>query len=186
MKRDISPIPEPASVKYSTDSAGELRTFAAWMGLVIIAFGLAMAGYLFYRVGQVLLDPRSFETQVDRWEFVVRGRTTDAFPQTYETPDRKRITIPPVDGAANPNQPAADANQPRDRSEEIAQFVGRLGSESARPAALLLIILVLSILVRIAIGIINAGIRLAYLTSGEKDYMKRIIDELVDQRNQSR
>lgn len=175
MKRTPPFTPETPTYHTPPDTSSEIRSFAAWMGLVIIAFGVATSGYLFWKIGGVLLDPRAFETQVDRWEFVVRGRTTDAFPDTYETPDRRQIT--------NPDTAAETAPARRDRVEEMAEFAGRMGSKSARPAALLLIILVLSIMVRISIAIINAGIRLAYLTAGEKDYMKRIVDELVERRN---
>lgn len=167
-----APAPAPP------DNSSEFRVFAAWMGLVIVAFGLAISGYLLLKIGQVLLDPRGFETQVDRWEFVVRGRTTDAFPDAYETPDRQIIRNPDAAAAS-----AAPEKQPeKSRSEEVADLAGRIGSKSARPVALFLIVLVLTLMVRIAIGIIHAGIRLAYITAGERDYMKRILEELLDQR----
>ena len=93
------PLPQPI------ENGGEIRAFAAWMGLMLIAFGVAMAGYMFFRIGAVLLDPRAFETQVDRWEFVVRGRVSDALPNAYETPERTVPATPPVTngtGAADP------------------------------------------------------------------------------------
>lgn len=167
------------------DPTSDVRVYAAWFGLVLVAMGVAMAGYLFFRIGQVLLDPRSFETQVDRWEFVVRGRTTDAFPQAYETPDRGII------GGVSGNAPqdralvnADDISTPSaDPVEDTLRLVGRLGSKSARVGALLLLMLVLLILVKIIFSVVHAGIRLAALAGGEREYMKRIIDELADQRD---
>lgn len=178
MKRDTPIFNEPVKRSAAPDSGSEIRSFAAWMGLVIIAFGVTTAGYLFWKIGNVLLDPRAFETQVDRWEFVVRGRTSDALPDIYEIPDRRPV--------GNPDQPVTDPANPanqQDHVEQVAQLTGRIASKSARPAALILILLVLGLMVRIAVAIINAGIRLAYLTAGEKDYLKRIVDELVAQRN---
>jgi hypothetical protein len=166
--------PPPGRAEH--DPTAEMRMFASWMGLLLVAFGTAMAGYMFYRIGMVVMDPRSFETQVDRWEFVIRGRTTDAFPDAYETPERT------VRQPAIANELPAQQASPADSTEEMARFVGRVGSKSARPAALLLIVLVLTILLRIAIAIIHAGIRLAGLAGGEREYMKRIVDELVNQR----
>lgn len=186
MKRDTQDLQIP-SPQHDPDASSEVRIFAAWMGLVLVAFGVAMAGYLFFRIGQVILDPRTFETQVDRWEFVIRGRTTDAFPEVYETPERRIISPQSAQNAGSGNETAAvGSGQKESRAEEIAQFVGRVGSKSARPAALLIITLVLAILVRIILGIINAGIRLAGLAGGEREYMKRILDELVNRRNHPR
>jgi hypothetical protein len=155
------------------------------MGLLLVAMGVAMAGYLFVRIGQVLLDPRSFENQVDRWEFVVRGRTTDAFPDNYETPERRVISAPQAPAepdSVDPESPNA-LTERGDPMEETLHLVGRLGSKSARPAALFILILVLLILVKIIVSVIHAGIRLAALSAGDREYMKRIVDELVYQRN---
>jgi len=183
MRKEPAPDIKPVRLEERNDSAADLRIFASWLGLVIVTFGVVVCGYLFIRIGETLLDPRAFETQVDRWEFVVRGRTTDAFPDSYETPEgtlnRDDTTEAATEGPAAPSSPS----QPnKDRVEEMVEFIGRVGSKSSRPAALLLIILVLSLLVRIAIGVVHAGIRLAYISAGEKDYMKRVIDELVEQR----
>lgn len=165
----------------SRDSSSEVRIFAAWMGLVLVAMGVAMAGYLFYRIGQVLLDPRAFETQVDRWEFVVRGRTTDAFPDVFETPERRQIG----EGVSPTGREFDDSNTANSRSnqvDEAAQLVGRIGSKAARPTALIVLMLVLLIMVKIVVSVVHAGIRLAGLAGGEREYMKRIVDELVYQR----
>lgn len=152
------------------------------MGLVLVSFGVTIAAYMFFRIGQVVLDPRSFETQVDRWEFVIRGRTSDAFPGAYETPDLGLVTTQPGEEI-----PAVSGNggSREDRVEEVARLVGRVGSKSARPMALLLIVLILVLMVRIVIGIIHAGIRLAGLSGGEREYMKRIIAELTHNRNRN-
>lgn len=189
MKSDSNYAPPAAPGQYDPDRSSDLRIFASWMGLILVAFGTAMAGYMFYRIGMVILDPRSFETQVDRWEFVIRGRTTDAFPGAYETPEQT-LRAPAIEPDGSPAVGEPDADSPpsttyteADPTEEMARLIGRVGSKSARPAALLLIILVLTILVRIIIAIIHAGIRLAGLAGGEREYMKRIINELVNQRN---
>lgn len=184
MKSNDSTTPAQPQYVDAPDASRDVRLFASWMGLAVVAFGVAMAGYLFFRIGQVVLDPRSFETQVDRWEFVIRGRTSDAFPEAYETPDRQLIQTPrtPEDDTAGANPENAAPGGTSDQVEEMARFMGRVGSKSARPAALLLIILVLMLLVRIIVAIIHAGIRLAGLSGGEREYMKRVIDELVYQR----
>ncbi len=190
MKRDRPDPLQPPPLDGQADLSSDVRIFAAWMGLVLVAFGVGMAGYLMFRIGDVVLDPRAIETQVDRWEFVIRGRTTDAFPQAYETPERRIVasTGPPQGDGLDAGDPETSELDPApdissNQSEEMARFVGRVGSKSARPAALLLIVVLLMLLVRIIIGIIHAGIRMVYLTAGEKDFMKRIIDELTRQRN---
>lgn len=181
MNHEDDYVPEARRVG-SRDASSEVRMFAAWMGLVLVAMGVAMAGYLFYRIGQVLLDPRAFETQVDRWEFVVRGRTTDAFPDVFETPDRQQIGAG-VDSATGVDERgSAVPARHSDKVDETAQLVGRIGSKAARPAALFVLVLVLLILVKIVVSVIHAGIRLAGLAGGEREYMKRIVDELVYQR----
>lgn len=162
------------------DPSQDVRLFAAWFGLLLVAMGVAMAGFLFFRIGKTLLDPRSFETQVDRWEFVVRGRTTDAFPDALETPERRLISNQqPPSAEDSPDAAIADRSDPL---EDTLELVGRLGSKSARAAALLILVLVLLILVKIVVAVIHAGIRLAALSAGEREYMKRIVDELVYQR----
>ncbi len=192
MKHDHHPSTTSAGLNQAAENGSEIRAFAGWMGLVIIAFGVAVAGYLLLRIGEVVIDPRGFETQVDRWEFVVRGRVSDALPDAYETPER---TIPAAVAPAEPvpetegtagtagARPSAPDGQVGD-VEKMAEFVGRVSSKSARPAALFLLVIIITIIVRIIIAIINAGIRLVYVTAGEKEYMKRIIEELVDQRRQ--
>lgn len=190
MIRQKPEAPAPHPFDDPQDSSAGVRIFAAWMGLLLVAVGAALAGYLMYRIGEMVLDPRTFETQVDRWEFVIRGRTTDAFPDTYETSDNKRIitSVPAPGASGDPEIETQDApirpgHEAIDQTEEMARFVGRLGSKSARPAALLLVMVLLMILVRILVAIMHAGIRLVYLTAGEKDYMKRIIDELAHRRD---
>lgn len=176
--------------KDGADASSDVRVFASWFGLVLVAMGVAMAGYLFFRIGQVLLDPRVFETNVDRWEFVMRGRATDAFPDVFETPERRLVRpLPPDNDGGDPAAPGAHPYDemappapPPDPVEDMARLAGRIASKSARPMALLFLIMVLTLLVRIIIAIIHAGIRLAGLAGGEREYMKRIIDELVDQR----
>lgn len=172
--------PDRAGYEVRPDSTSDIRAFAAWMGLVLVAMGVAMACYLFYRVGQVVLDPRSAETQVNRWEFVIRGRATDAFPDAMETGERRIIAPVPARAVDDFEDPApATSNDP---VEETARLMGRLGSKSARAAALVVLLVVLMLLVKICTAIIHAGIRLAGLSGGEREYMKRIVDELVHQR----
>lgn len=176
----------------AVDASSDVRVFASWFGLVLVAMGVAMAGYLFFRIGQVLLDPRAFETNVDRWEFVMRGRVNDALPAALETPERRLARpLPPAgDQDADPaTETPADyyedpppATAPVDPVEDMARLAGRIASKSARPMALLLLIMVLTLLVRIIVAVIHAGIRLAGLAGGEREYMKRIIDELMEQR----
>lgn len=192
MKQDSTIPSQPQPTASQPDASSDVRIFAAWMGLLLIAFGVAMAGYVLFRIGEVVMDPRAIETQVDRWEFVIRGHTTDAFPQAYETPERRTLNPAPL---AQSDDSEAESSQPEgleeiraaqsEQTDEMARFIGRIGSKSARPAALFLIIVLLMLLVRIIIAIIHAGIRMIYLTAGEKDHMKRIIDELTRQRNHS-
>ena len=181
MKRDSENQPASQAVPLPPDASSEIRNFASWMGLVMVALGVAMAGYLFYRIGMVLLDPRSFETQVNRWEFVIRGRTTDALPDTYETPERQAISPQTALTAKREND--LPGNSTQDETEQLVHFLGRLGSKSARPVALFFILLVLTLLVRIISAVMHAGIRLAGLAGGEREYMKRLLDEMLYQRN---
>jgi len=194
MKREEELQQPPALKNAAPDASGEIRAFAAWMGLILVAMGVAMAGYLFWRIGSVVLDPRGFETQVNRWEFVVRGRTSDAFPDSYETPDRGTVGNYRPDGDPARWQPQAGAENSAtetgagagtttgDPVEDTARLVGRVGSKSARAAALLILIMILMLMVKIITSVIHAGIRLAALAGGEREYMKRIVNELVEQR----
>lgn len=166
------------------EGGSDVRKFAGWMGLVIIAFGVAVAGYLVLRISEVIIDPRGFETQVDRWEFVVRGRVSDALPDAYETPERTLLSGQMPAATAEPDLQTTAPQNPSGDVEKMAEFVGRVASKSARPAALFFLVILITIVVRIIIAIIHAGIRLVYITAGEKEYMKRIIEELVEQRRQ--
>lgn len=187
MKRNDDVPPGPRHRPPPVDPTTDVRVFAAWFGLVLVAMGVAMAGYLFFQIGRVIMDPRAFETQVDRWEFVLRGRATDAFPQSFETPDLQRIsanpTAQPGNGMDTSNGMAPISADP---VEDTARLLGRIGSKSARLGALMLLTLVLLILVRIIFAVVQAGIRLAALAGGEREYMKRIIEELVDQRERDK
>lgn len=187
MKRNDDDPPGPPHRPPTVDPTTDVRIFAAWFGLVLVAMGVAMAGYLFFQIGRVIMDPRAFETQVDRWEFVLRGRATDAFPDTYETPELQRISANPTAPSGNGvDSTSGLTSVSADPVEETARLLGRIGSKSARLGALMLLMLVLLILVRIIFAVVQAGIRLAALAGGEREYMKRIIEELVDQRERDK
>lgn len=178
MKRKNEPVGPGRHDIGLSDGAAETRNFAAWFGMVLIAFGVGMAGWMFFYIGEIVLDPRGFSQQVDRWEFVIRGRATDAFPDAYETPDGVRLNTAGTDAAVT----APDAGSPDD-VERMAEFVGRVGSKSSRPAAILLLLLVVSLLVRIVLAIVSAGIKLVYVTTGDRDFMRRVIEQLASRRN---
>ena len=169
------------------DPGTSFRVTAASMGLVLIGIGVMMAGYMFYQIYRVLMDPRSLVEQVNRWEFVIRGRANDIAVRPVErgeaiklnsrTPSgRTQASNEPIE--IDPLAPGQNTGAPHD-VEVAAQFASRLGSLGARPAALLLMFILLGILVRIAISFIEAGGKLVNLAAGEKEFMQRLLAEIT-------
>ncbi len=180
------PFPsDPAAGEFhrppAEDPTSGFRVFAASIGIVLVMAGAGLAGYLFYNVIKVMADPRSFSTQVDRWEFVVRGQANDLSPGALELPDRQKQAEA---GGAAESDPSIAAEAAPSEAEKIAHFAGRMGSKAARPGALLMIVILLTLLVRIAIALIDSGARLVHLAAGEKEFMKRLLYEITT-RNRS-
>ena len=150
-----------------------LRSTAAALGLLLIGTGAIMAAWMFYQVAQALVDPRPYGPQVDRWEFVIRGKQVDGDPGAGEITDRR---------GARPTaaRPAAsdDLSQGIRDVETAASLAGRIGSKAARPTAIFVILTLLLLLVQIARVLIEGGARLIGVASGDRDLMKRLLDAL--------
>jgi hypothetical protein len=163
------------------DPGTSFRVTAASLGLVLIGVGALMAGYLFYQIYRVLMDPRPLVDQVNRWEFVIRGRANDVPVRPVERAESAKLKAGEPDDAADPLTPGQHNSSPRE-IEAAAQFVSRMGSVSARPAALLLMFVLLGIMVRIAIAFIEAGGRLVNLAAGEKEFIQRLLREITSRK----
>lgn len=168
------------------DGTTGFRIMAASMGLVLIVIGAMMCATLFYQIYRALMDPRPLVEQVNRWEFVIRGRMNDVPVRPVEKGEAAKLrTGSKPANAADNEEPEADpltaahsGSAPRD-VEIAAQFAKRLGSVSARPVALLLMFILLGILVRVAVGLLDAGGRLVNLAAGEKEFMQRLLFEIT-------
>lgn len=159
------------------DATIGFRTATATFGLVLIGIGSLMTLLLFWRLYQLFLDPRPLEVQVDRWEFVIRGRATDGpIPVEREIASEGRIEADPLPAGGT------GVRRPRDEVEAVAEIAGRIGSKAARPAAILIMLVLLGILVRIVLGVIDIGGRLVYSAAGERDILKRLVHELQKRR----
>jgi hypothetical protein len=167
------------------DPGTSFRTTAASMGLILIGVGVLMSAYMFWQLARVLLDPRPLVEQVNRWEFVIRGRANDIPVRPIERGDEEKLRRQPqlignpTANETNPLTPGQGATQGTREVEAVAEFAKRMGSLGARPAALLLMLVLLSIMVRIAIGFIEAGGKLVNLAAGEKEFMQRLLKEIT-------
>lgn len=130
-----------------------------------------LALYLFFRIGDLVMDPRGFREQVDRWEYVVRGRSADLMADFSEPGATQQRSEPQT-------APATPIN-PDDKAEEASRFIERAFSRGARPIALLILIVLVSLLVRVLILLIDVGARLIHLSVGDKEFMKKLLRELA-------
>ncbi|MGI8905263.1 MAG: hypothetical protein ACR2IE_02090 [Candidatus Sumerlaeaceae bacterium] len=167
------------------DPGTSFRMTAASIGLILIGVGVLMSGYMFYQIARVLLDPRPLVEQVNRWEFVIRGRANDIPVRPIERGEAEKLKRSAATSADSRQDseseiltPGQDSRSPRE-IEVAADFAKRMGSLGARPAALLLMFVLLGIMVRIAIGFIDAGGRLVNLAAGEKEFMQRLLKEIT-------
>lgn len=173
------------------DPSSGFRIMAASIGLVLIGVGIFLCITLFYQIYRVLMDPRPLVEQVNRWEFVIRGRMNDVPVRPVEPGEAAKLKKDPAvsrtgEDSAEPDPltPGQSPNRPRNEAEIAGQVAARLGSVSARPTALLLMFILLGILVRIAIGVLEAGGKLVNLAAGEKEFMQRLLVEIT-RRNKS-
>lgn len=185
------PIPTPTGdgilypVPQQPEPGTSFRYAAASIGLILIGVGALMAGYIFYQVYRIVMDPRPLVEQVNRWEFVIRGRANDIAVRPIERAEAAKARANTSPGSDDPNSeadPLTPGGQRAGNSRELeaaAQFASRIGSLSARPAALLLMIVLLGVLVRIAISFIDTGARLVNLAAGEKEFMQRLLKEIT-------
>lgn len=169
------------------DPGTSFRITAASLGLVLIGIGVLMSGYMFYQIYRVLMDPRPLADQVNRWEFVIRGRANDIAVRPVEEGEAAKLNVGPgstrMANAAEPDDdpltPGRNGQSSSRDIESFAEVARRLGSLGARPTALLLMFILLGIMVRIALGFIEAGGRLVHLAAGEKEFMQRLITEIT-------
>lgn len=155
-----------------SDGTAGMRVVGAILGVALVIIGTTFSLYMFFRIGEAVMDPRGFREQVDRWEFVVRGRTTDAVGDAREP---AALTSDNTGAAGNLLPP----DTLEDRAEEAARFIERTFSRSARPIALFVMVVLVSMMVRILILLIDAGARLIHLAAGEKEFMKRLLREIA-------
>lgn len=179
------PIESPSEYRLPREEAdmgpSGFQMIAASLGLVLIGVGVLLAIMLFLQVYRVLMDPRPLTDPLNRWEFVMRGRTNDIPVRPVEQPD-----LAAADAAAQASDPEADPNdfsvtdgrRPQNEAEAFAEAVGRMGSKAARPLGLLVMLLLLGILVRVALGLIEIGGRLVSLVTGERQMLQRLVQEL--------
>ncbi len=173
-KQDAHTTPLP--LRTEPDPSAGFRAASATMGLILIGIGSILTLLLFWRLYQTFLDPRPLVAQVDRWEFVIRGKATDALIPverpvvTGSEPDEDYDTAAPTSARA--------VRRPENEVEAVAQIAGRVGSKAARPAAMLIMLILLGILVRILLGLIDTGGRLVYNAAGDRELLQRLVREL--------
>lgn len=162
------PFPQPATEELAPAAEAPLRTmrlFGAFAGVLLVGVGGWFAVTLFLTLGKAVQDPASIHGTLDKWEAVVRGRLPDML-QTGEPAASTSDTAEP----AAPHSVAREVVTPRDVAEYIVV--------SSRPVAILFLIAIISLLIRIAVSLIDAGARLIGMAASEAAIMKRILHEL--------
>jgi hypothetical protein len=135
--------------------------------------------WLFYQVAQFIVDPRPYSEIISRWEFVIRGRQLDSDAGAAEAPDLRRAGVPDREGQLEESvPPEEDLSRGIRDVETAARLAGRIGSKTARPAAVMVILFLTLILIRIATALIEAGARLVGVLSGERALMTKLLKAL--------
>jgi hypothetical protein len=163
------PFPEPVASEPAPAADASMRgvrLVGALAGLAMVAIGAWFAIMLFLHLVTAVRDPSVIHQTLDQWETVVRGRLPDML-QPGETADG---TVATSDPDAPPRSAAQEFITPRDMAEYILV--------SARPVAILCLLAVVSLLIRIAVSLIDAGARLLGLAGNEAAVLKRILNEL--------
>jgi len=178
----MSPLHEqtttPVYRREEPDPSAGFRTATASIGLVLIVLSALLCMFLFWRIYQVLMDPRPLADQVDRWEFVLRGKATDA-PIPVERP-----VMDPTGQyqLAEEEQPPKQPFRPATEAEAVAQIAGRVGSKAARPAAILIMLMLLGVIIRIVLGLMDVGGRLVHHAGSDKELLQRLVREITERR----
>ncbi|MDK2971297.1 MAG: hypothetical protein PWP23_1052 [Candidatus Sumerlaeota bacterium] len=135
----------------------------AGLGLLVIVIGLVLVLVLFFKVLGYLNDPASFKETLDGWEAVLKGDGKDAGKIRVEFGE-------PQSGAIPTNQ-----TQPFDMPFESLTIPLNL----YRPGAAVLVLLILGLLARLAIGIMKGGGHLVQLANPWKQMFEHAVRDFA-------
>lgn len=153
-----------------------LQTMAAFVGIVLIIFGVVLAAMLFISVLGYLRDPTDFEKMVARWEMVVSASGSNEGPGiSLERAERRDSFTTPADAEAGTEATHTVAHQ-------VHEHRVHLPVNATRVTTIGIMIVLLLVLVRIAIGIITAGASLVAAANPYKKIHEKMIRDLAMQR----
>lgn len=135
----------------------------AGLGLLIIAIGLVLVLVLFFKVLGYLNDPASFKETLDGWEYVLKGDGEDAGKIQIEFGEPQRGAIPT-------NQPPPPEMPFESMSIPLNLY---------RPGAAVLVLLMLGLLARLAIGIMKGGGHLVQLANPWKQMFEHAVRDFA-------
>lgn len=139
-----------------------LRFAGGVIGILLIAIGVVCALLVFRKVWAAIEDPRNYAGAIERWEKMIGGGEplVELSPerlverQDPSDPTRRLLTVGPGEGT------------------------GIRAVRLERPLAVLVLLLLLWLLARIAIGLIGAGGKLVHLASPWKQMLRDVLVEV--------
>jgi hypothetical protein len=134
-------------------------------GLValVIMLGIFLSLKIFFGVLGAIREPAEFQPVLDQWEEVVKGRSP--------------LILQPVDIQVTSTSEGASIEITEPHEPTAAQISGSVRVNYERPLAVFILLFLLLILVRIALGIVSVGVKMV-VASPYKDVMNRLITEL--------
>ena len=139
------------------------RAILPGLGALAIMLGIFLTLKIFLGVLGAIREPAEFKPVLDQWEEVVKGKSP--------------LLLQPVDLHVTATSEGASIEITEAQEPTAAQVAGTVRINYERPLAVFILMFLLIILVRIALGIISVGVKMI-VASPYKDVMHRLIKEL--------
>lgn len=153
-----------------------LQGVAAFIGIVLIIFGVVLAAMIFISVLGYIREPADFEKLVAKWEVVVSASGTNEGPGiSLERSERS-------DSFTTPANAENGSEATHTVSHQIHEHRVQLPVNATRLTTIGLLIVLLLVLLRIALGIIGAGAKLVAVANPYKTMHEKLLRELAHAR----
>lgn len=140
------------------------RVMLPGLGALVVLLGIFLALKLFFGILDAIREPSEVAPLLDAWEQVVRGESPFLDIPT-------ELSLVPV----TQERPSPEQAQPTEMTLSLRDRPLRVNFE--RPLAIFVLLVLVGLLFRIAIGITTAGVKMI-VASPYRDVMQRLITEL--------
>ena len=151
-------------------------------GYLCILLGGGLSLFLFWQGGRAIFDPRFLNDSVGRWESLIRYRSDEWGLAGLESPDLTALNRRKSERNQNrlPGQTASASDSSHQAAQDATHFVNIVGEQTLRPIVILIMIGLLALLVRIAVGFMEIGVRLTRLAVSDAEATQAAIKSLAE------